>query len=63
MDNVNQVELAVMLLEEAQRLNPDQERLRLLNRATKRLLRLEQSGIVQEGVPPSIEEWAAGHSV
>ncbi len=63
MDNVSQVELAVMLLEEAQRLNPDPERLRLLNRASKRLLRLDQSGIVQEAVPPSAEEWAAGHSV
>lgn len=63
MDNVAQVELAVSLLEEAEQIVPDPERDRLLRRASKRLLRLEQSGIAQEPTPPSIEEWAAGASV
>lgn len=63
MDNVAQVELAVQILEEAEHLFPDPERERLLNRATKRLLRLEQSGIAQAPTPPSIEEWASGSAV
>ena len=63
MDNVTQVSLAVMMLQEAEQLQPDPERQRLLNRASKRLDRLEQSGIIQEAVPSSLEEWAAGHSV
>ncbi len=60
MDTAAQVGLAVALLEEAERLQPDPERERLLGRARKRLMRLEQSGTPLEPVPVSIAEWAAG---
>ncbi len=60
MDDVSQVELAVMLLEEADALVPSDDRIRWLQRARKRLERVRTSGIPQEPLPGSVRQWAAG---
>lgn len=59
MDDVSRVALAIRLMEEADGLIPDDERLRWLRRAQTRLDRIEASGIDQSPVPDSIPAWAA----
>ncbi len=59
MDDVSRVGLAVMVLEEADGLVPNDERIRWLKRAQRRLERIESSDIPQLPLPESIRQWAA----
>ncbi len=59
MDDVSQVNLAVMVLEEADELVPSDDRIRWLQRARKRLERIQESGIPQQPLPSSVRQWAA----
>ncbi|GAB4571975.1 MAG: hypothetical protein Kow0077_10080 [Anaerolineae bacterium] len=59
-DQAPRVAQGIQLLEEAERIAPDPERARWLNRARKRLERLQMAGVQQEPVPESTAAWATG---
>ncbi len=62
MDDVTQVGMAVMCLEEAEALAPDEERMRWLQRARKRRERVQSAAESQAALPESIAAWAADES-
>ncbi len=58
MDDVTSIRVAVMLLEEAEKLAPSQDRARWLRRAQMRAERIATSDIAQTPAPASIRVWA-----